>query len=312
MFRVPASCVSRLRQSVCMEMFYKPSAQRPTILFRCSSSKATLPPPDFYQKFIKNPPPDALEREAQLLEARAYYLRQRPHLLKTNPFQWAAVSKDRVIVTGESMTDVLEKLDNLEKSGQSVPPSIILMIGMEDQKPAPLATNIFSSVFKSLITSKPTNAESAPLATGLDILPPVPGELQPQTVWNNWYPRFSYFLRPYLTLGVKVHPKDTNIFPVTFLLDTGSSRTYIGSEIIKKLGLVDSRQDNRLDVPEGQGWSTYIEGVHVIVQESEGHDNMVVKDEMGKVIGVLNVVGTDLLRDRKLSIDWKSKDIQWK
>jgi len=257
---------------------------------------------------IKHPSAEELEKEAQYYEARAYYLRHRTELLKSNPFQFAAVSRDRVIAFGATKSDVINELDDLREAGKQAPPVIIVMIGLEDQQAGPLYTSIFpSSKIPDYIV--PAH-EVTPLVTSLDLLPNIQGEGERQTVWDSSHPRFSHHQRPYLTLRVKVNREDPHFVPLTFLVDTGSPSTYIASETIAKLGLIDVSKDNSVDqvYNEGQaGYRAYIEGQKAVIQPSELHRNLY-------VVGAnkyINLLGTDILRSRKLIVDWRGRNIEW-
>jgi len=151
------------------------------------------------------------------------------------------------------------------------------------------------------------------MVTSLDFLHPIPGEGERQTkqTWTGgFHPRFSYYRRPYLTLRVQANPEDIYFYPLTFLLDTGSPSTYIESKTIAKFGLKDVSKDNRTDISQSEsktGFSGYIEGIKVIVQPSETHQNL-------KVVGAnkyINLLGINVLISKKLTIDRKNNNIEW-
>jgi len=285
--------------------FIQPMMRAPS--FSTLAHTNPQPSPEPFLSAIKHPSPQQLENEAQFYEARAWYLRKRSDLLKSHPFQFVAVSRDGVVACGDTKMDVLNALEDLSNAGKTVPPVVVVMVGLEDQQPGPLCSTVFPRAAPS--SEFPQKHEAVPLVTSLDLLPLIDGEEQQQTSWPNRYPRYSYHKRPYLSLAVKKKPEDKTMYPLTFLVDTGSPCTYIASNLIKRLGLIDVTKDYSIEAVSSEtkvGFRAVIDGIRGVIQPSENHGNL-------KVVGAdkyINLLGTDFLRARDLSFNWKDR-VQW-
>jgi len=99
--------------------------------------------------------------------------------------------------------------------------------------------------------------------------------------------------RPFLTLGMATKRKEKIVYPISFLVDTGSPQTYLNKKTIEDLLLEPKPFFTHT------GFSLYYKKIHVACAESQGH------------FEALNVVGTDLLWYGKLEIDFEKQHLKF-
>jgi len=246
------------------------------------------------------------DRCASILEAQAAYIRCRPELLFTHLYKWVAMHKTGVVAIADSRELLL---DALEKSGNSKPdgPYFTTLIGSENYGSVLYLTGILRPLFATWFKQ----VGDEPLTDSSDLLPPLPGEGSFTTKPWPAVARFSPNVgRPYLSLGVQASA-DGAILPATFLVDTGSTLSYLDRAIIDKLKLKHTSLIESLRGGLFEGYACWNEGRRIIVCESQTQPRLCIKTlgRDGSIIteGVLNILGVNFLAFSGLMTNWKEK-----
>jgi len=226
-----------------------------------------------------------LNREALRLRNEAWYLENRPSLLAKHKGKFVIVDKEQVIRaedTYEALLNFLGKPETRPNHAQYY----LTFCGFEDYQPSVLlqGQEVLLQDFK--IKGPPKHKY----------------EYQRMEVFDpeGWFPptETGHLPRPYITLPVKTNWEDKFVYPVSFLVDTGTSTTYVSAETISTLGIgasaetistrgIGARKDK---VVQDLGPLIVIDEVPIPLTKSTGH------------FPEINLLGNDYIYQRLLQV----------
>lgn len=208
-----------------------------------------------------------LNRQAMRLRNQAWYLENRPRLLETHKGKFLVIDNEQIISAENTYAALLEFLDTPDNRPR-LASFFLTFCGFEDYRPSVIQERQQPLLEDYMLKGPPKHEHEY---RKLEAFNPV-----------GWFPPSETgFPLPYITLPVKTDCDENFVYPVSFLVDTGTSTTVLSAKTISALEIAK-------DDPKHLGPVIFIDEVPIPVTNSAGSE--------------INVLGNDYIYKRLLQM----------